>query len=90
MEPRQVVDKVVDAHVDSEVAYLELYPTQVKGLVWCHRVGGWMVMCQCVGVWKVTGQCVGVRNMVWKVTGQCVGVRNVLWKVRGKYERVTK
>ena len=46
MEPRQVVDEVVDAHVESEVTYLEVYPTQVKGLVWCHRVGGWMVMCQ--------------------------------------------
>ena len=46
MEPRQVVDEVVDAHVESEVAYLEVYPTQVKGLVWCHRVGGWMVMYQ--------------------------------------------
>ena len=76
MEPRQVVDEVVDAHVESEVAYLEVYPNQVKGLVWCRHVGGWMVMCQCVGVWKVTGQCVGVRNVVWKV--------------RGKYERVTK
>ena len=40
MEPRQVVDEVVDAHVESEVAYLEVYPTQVKGLVWCHRGGG--------------------------------------------------
>ena len=104
MESRQVVDEVVDAHVESEVAYLEVYPTQVKGLVGCHRVGGWMVMCQWVGVWKVTGQCVWIRNVVWKVTGQCVGalnvvwkvtsqcmgVRNVVWMVRGKYERVTK
>ena len=40
MEPRQVVDEVVDAHVESEVAYQEVYPTQVDGLVWCHRVGG--------------------------------------------------
>ena len=70
------MDEVVDAHVKSEVAYLEVYPTQVKGIARCHRVGGWMVMCQCVGVWKVTCQCVGVRNVVWKV--------------RGKYERVTK
>ena len=40
MDLRQVVDEVVDAHVESEVAYLELYPTKVKGLVWCHRVRG--------------------------------------------------
>ena len=86
IEPREVVDEVVDAHVESEVAYLEVYPTQVKGLVWCHRVGGWMVMCQCVGGWLMMCQCVGV----WKVTCQCVGVRNVVWKVRGKNERVTK
>ena len=46
MEPRQVVDEVLDAHVESEVAYLEVCPTQVDGLVWCHRVGGWMVMRQ--------------------------------------------
>ena len=86
IEPREVVDEVVDAHVESEVAYLEVYPTQVKGLVWCHRVGGWMVMCHCVGGWLMMCQCVGV----WKVTCQCVGVRNVVWKVRGKNERVTK
>ena len=43
------MDEVLDAHVESEVAYLEVYPTQVKGLARCHRVGGWMVMCQCVG-----------------------------------------
>ena len=49
MEPRQVVDEVVDAQVESEVAYLEVCPTQVDGLIWCHRVGGWMVMCQWVG-----------------------------------------
>ena len=36
------MDEVVDAHVESEVAYLEVYPTQVKGLVRCDRVGdGW-------------------------------------------------
>ena len=81
MEPRQVVDEVVDAHVESEVAYLEVYPTQVKGLVWCHRVGGWMVMCQWVGVWKVTGQCVWIQNVVWKVTGQCVW-RYGMWSGR--------
>ena len=46
MEQRQGVDEVVDAHVESEVAYQELYPTRVNGLVWCRRVGGWMVMCQ--------------------------------------------
>ena len=46
MELRQVVDEVVDAHVEFEVAYLEVYPTQVNGIVWCHRVRGWMVMCQ--------------------------------------------
>ena len=63
MEPREVVDEVVDAHVESEVAYLEVCPTQVDGLVWCHRVGGWMVMCQWVGVWKVTGQCVWIQNV---------------------------
>ena len=40
MDSRQVVDAEVDAHVESEVAYLELYPTQVKGRVGCHRVGG--------------------------------------------------
>ena len=56
MEPRQVVDEVVDAHVESEVACLEVCPTQVDGLVRCHRVGGWMVMCQWVGVRKVTGR----------------------------------
>ena len=27
MEPREVVDEVVDAHVESEVAYLEVCPT---------------------------------------------------------------
>ena len=80
------MDEVVNAHVESEVAYLEVYPTQVKGLARCHRVGGWMVMCQCMGVWNMRCQCVGV----WKVTCQCVGVRNVVWKVRGKYERVPK
>ena len=96
MELREVVDEVVDAHVESEVAYLEVYPTQVKGLVWCHRVGGWMVMCQCVGGWLVMCQCVGVWKVtcqcvgVWKVTCQCVGVRNVVCKVMGKNERVTK
>ena len=83
MEPRQVVDEVLDAHVESEVAYLEVCPTQVDGLVWCHRVGGWMVMCQWVEVRKVTGKCVWIRNVVWKVTGQCVWIRNVVWKVTG-------
>ena len=89
MEPRQVVDQVVDAHVESEVACLEVWPTQVDGLVRCHRVRGWMVMCQWVGVrkvtgqWKVTGKWVGVRKVTgqWKVTGQCVGVLNMVWKV---------
>ena len=72
MEPRQVVDEVLDAHVESEVAYLDVCPTQVDGLVRCHRVGGWMVMRQWVEVRKVTAQCVWIRNVVWTVTGQCV------------------
>ena len=83
-EPRHVVDEVVDAHVESEVAYLEVCPTQVHGLVWCHRVRGWMVMCQWVGVRKVTGQCVCTHNVVWKVTGQCACIHNVVWKVTGQ------
>ena len=31
MEPRYLMDGVVDVHVEYEVAYLEVYPTQVKG-----------------------------------------------------------
>ena len=29
MEPRYLMDRVVDVHVEYEVAYLEVYPTQV-------------------------------------------------------------
>ena len=38
---------------------LEVYPTQVNGLVWCHRVRGWMVMCQCVGGMEGDGSMCG-------------------------------
>ena len=31
MEPRYLMDGVVDVHVEYEVAYSEVYPTQVKG-----------------------------------------------------------
>ena len=31
MEPRYLMDGVVDVHVEYEVAYPEVYPTQVKG-----------------------------------------------------------
>ena len=31
------MDEVVDVHVEYEVAWLELYPTLVKGQGWCHR-----------------------------------------------------
>ena len=36
MEPRELMDGVVDVHVEYEVAYLEVYPTQVKGQRWYH------------------------------------------------------
>ena len=36
MEPRYLMDGVVDVHVEYEVAYLEVYPTQVKGQRWYH------------------------------------------------------
>ena len=36
MEPRYLMDEVVDVHIEYEVAYLEVYPTQVKGQGWCH------------------------------------------------------
>ena len=31
------MDEVVDVHIEYEVAYLEVYPTPVKGQGWCHR-----------------------------------------------------
>ena len=36
MEPGYLMDGVVDVHVEYEVAYLEVYPTQVKGQRWYH------------------------------------------------------
>ena len=34
MEPKYLMDEVVDVHVEYEVAWLEVYPTQVKGQGW--------------------------------------------------------
>ena len=31
MEPRELMDGVVDVHVEYEVAYLKVYPSKVKG-----------------------------------------------------------
>ena len=39
MEPRYLMDRVLDVHVEYieyEVAYLEVYPTQVIGQRWYH------------------------------------------------------
>ena len=59
MEPRYLMDGVFDVHVEYEVAYLEVYPTQVIGQRWYHL---WDPMYEMVNVVTTVGYL-----MLWRL-----------------------
>ena len=59
MEPRYLMDRVVDVHVEYEVAYLEVYPTQVIGQRWYHL---WDAMYEMVNAVTTVGYL-----MLWRL-----------------------
>ena len=82
-EPRYLMDGVVDVHVEYGVAYLEVYPTQVKGQRWYHL---WDAMYGLVNGVTTMGYL-----MVWRLalstpdkvkTCKSVGERKVMCNVR--------
>ena len=89
MEPRYLMDGVVDVHVEYEVAYLKVYPTQVKGQRWYHL---WDAMYEMVNGVTTVGYL-----MLWRLalstpdkvhTCKSVGVWKVMCNVRvGKVMR---
>ena len=87
MEPRYLMDRVVDVHVEYEVAYLEVYPTQVIGQRWYHL---WDAMYEILNAVTTVGYL-----MLWRLalstpdkvqTCKSVGV----WKVMRQCEWVGK
>ena len=89
MEPRYLMDRVLDVHVEYEVAYLEVYPTQVIGQRWYHL---WDAMYEMVNAVTTVGYL-----MLWRLalstpdkvqTCKSVGVWKVMCNVRvGKVMR---
>ena len=60
MEPRYLMDRVLDVHVEYEVAYREVYPTQVIGQRWYHL---WDAMYEMVNAVTTVGYL-----MLWRLT----------------------
>ena len=89
MEPRYLMDRVLDVHVEYEVAYLEVYPTQVIGQRWYHV---WDAMYEMVNAVTTVGYLMLALSTPDKVqTCKSVGVWKVMCNVRvGKVMRQCK